>query len=86
MCHSQTRGFVFAREGDVHRRYKIILFMNTFQAELSCRFLGPESIAPIRTRGHYVTLKFTADSWGTEANKFTMVITAFKDPGKFLLY
>ncbi|OXA64030.1 Complement component C9 [Folsomia candida] len=32
--------------------------------------------------GHYVTLKFTADSWGTETNKFTMVITAFKDPSQ----
>lgn len=60
-----------------------LFFCSCFQAELSCRFLGSENILPIKTRGHYVTLKFTADGWGTDSNKFTMVITAFKDPSKY---
>ncbi|CAL8070269.1 unnamed protein product [Orchesella dallaii] len=49
------------------------------RAELTCRFIGAENIPPIKTRGHYVTLKFVADEWGIESHRFTMVITAYKD-------
>ncbi|CAG7822043.1 unnamed protein product [Allacma fusca] len=49
------------------------------RAELTCRYLSPEHIGTITTRGHYVTLKFVADGFGTDSNRFTMVITAFKD-------
>lgn len=60
----------------------LYIFFN-FQAELTCRFIGAENIPPIKTRGHYVTLKFVADEWGIDSHRFTMVITAYKDASKF---
>jgi hypothetical protein len=50
-----------------------------YQAELNCRYLRPEDIGVIRTRGHSVTLRFISDNWGTSARRFTMVITVYKD-------
>ena len=33
----------------------------------------------IYTKTNYVTLKYVTDSWGTDANGFTLIITAFRD-------
>lgn len=37
----------------------------------------------IVTHTNFVTLKYVTDSWGTEQNGFTMVVTAFKDARKY---
>lgn len=38
----------------------------------------------IYTRTNFVTLKYVTDGWGTDSNGFKMVITAVKDPSKFV--
>ena len=54
------------------------LFNGTLQADLSCRHTR-QSVGHIFTRTNFVTLKYVTDAWGTEANGFHLVITAFKD-------
>lgn len=37
------------------------------------------------TQTNFVTLKYVTDNWGTDSNGFKLVITAIKDPSKFLV-
>lgn len=54
-----------------------------FQADLTCRNTK-QSVGAIYTRTNFVTLKYVTDGWGTDSNGFKMVITAVKDPSKFV--
>ena len=53
----------------------------TFQAHISCDS-EPGSVGSngfIITRTNFVTLRYHTDSWGTNNNGFTLIITAFKN-------
>lgn len=52
--------------------------IGNYKADLSCRHTR-QSVGHIFTRTNFVTLKYVTDAWGTEANGFHLVITAFKD-------
>ena len=38
-----------------------------------------KSVGKIYTQTNFLTLKYVTDSWGTDANGFKMIVTAFKD-------
>ena len=55
------------------------------QAHISCDS-QPSSVGSngfIITRTNFVTLRYQTDSWGTENNGFSLVITAFKNSQSF---
>ncbi|XP_026679814.1 uncharacterized protein LOC103509747 [Diaphorina citri] len=52
------------------------------KADITCRNTKHD-VGAIFTRTNFVTLKYVTDNWGTEANGFKLVITAFKDPSKY---
>ena len=55
------------------------------QAHISCDS-QPSSVGSngfIITRTNFVTLRYQTDSWGTENNGFTLVISAFKNSQTF---
>ena len=56
-----------------------------FQAHISCdserSSVGSNGF--IITRTNFVTLRYHTDSWGTNNNGFTLVITAFKNAQTF---
>jgi len=52
--------------------------IGNYKADLSCRHTH-QSVGHIFTRTNFVTLKYVTDAWGTDANGFHLVITAFKD-------
>jgi len=57
----------------------------TWRAHISCDS-EPSSVGSqgfIITRTNFVTLRYQTDSWGTENNGFTLVITAFKNSQTF---
>ena len=62
-----------------------IVQMLLFQAHISCDS-EPSSVGSkgfIITRTNFVTLRYQTDSWGTENNGFTLIITAFKNSQTF---
>ena len=59
--------------------------MLVFQAHISCDS-EPSTVGSkgfIITRTNFVTLRYQTDSWGTENNGFTLIITAFKNSQTF---
>lgn len=53
--------------------------VGSHKADITCRNTKHD-VGAIFTRTNFVTLKYVTDNWGTEANGFKLVITAFKDP------
>lgn len=54
------------------------------QFDLSCRNTK-QNLGAMFTRTNYVTLKYVTDNWGTDSNGFKLVITAVKDPSKYII-
>ena len=60
-------------------------FIALLQAHISCDS-RPSSVGSqgfIITRSNFVTLRYHTDSWGSQNNGFTLVITAFKNSRTF---
>ena len=68
---------IFFLQESVLKHAFIIFLQESISCDKMVSELGQNGV--IYTKTNYVTLKYVTDSWGTDANGFTLIITAFRD-------